>query len=448
MKKDRQKLEDALVLVVQDHSNDTKIISEVTNKLVEKGISRGKVVGLFTQAIPFSYMPQIELCLFTKYFYDSTYAEKINPDNYFNEIELQQAEIYQHFNEEKTNRIILHNVDQISDSQYLCTKETYQNIARYFDNGLLTYNPKTQRQPLKRRVGDKIIEVININPKKILEIKESMIQGTFNQNAIIFNVRRQTGMEKLKYNLKDRTLTIEVDGVSTLVDLIDGMHRCGGMLKTVEEKPDIDRLTSIFVYHVDEEKARQIIKQESKATPIDEEWLDVLDVTNPNMEVVKSINSKQRMNEMFNRIGLDNAELRRENKLVTFETLAKTIEHIFDLKDKPFIEAQGVETFLIDLFNIIVGIKHKEFNESLSQTRETSYIADNNTFIGYVSLGEELRKKYGEDNWKNKLVDILNKLDFDKPSDQWKRVGLENNLNLSTIKKITEYFINVVRSEI
>ena len=442
MKKDRQILEDNLLLILQSYSNDNKIITEVIERLAEKNIPRSKIIGLFTQAIAFSYIAEIELCLFTKSLYDVVHEYKIKPDEYFNEIELQQAEFYKYIKTEKTNQIVLHNVDQINEYQWLCTKETYQNIAKYFENGLLTYNPNTQRQPLKRKVGNRIIEVININPKKITEIKEEMLKNTFNTNAILFNVRRISGMEKIKYNTKERTLVIEKDE-NTFIDIIDGMHRMGGMLKAIEEKPEIDGITSIYIYHVDEEKARQIIRQEAKTTPIDEEWIELFDVSNPNLEIVKNINTKQRLNEMFNRIGLDNIALRRENKLVTFETLSKTIEYIYDLKNKPIIFAQEVENFLIELFNIIIGINHKAFNEELSITREISYMADNNTFIGYIALGEELRQKY-QDQWQKELSTRLVNIDFTKPNSIWKNHGLENNLNLSTIKKISSYFKSFV----
>jgi len=448
MKKDRQKLEDNLNLILQDYSNNNKIIEQVSNSIIEKGISRGRVVGIFTQAIPLTYISEVELCLFTKYLYEFTHEYKINPEHFFNEIELIYAETYQKIEKEKVNYILLHNVDQINEYQWLCTKETFQNISKFFENGLITYNPKTQRQPLKRKVGDRIIEVININKKKVKEITESMIAGTFNVNAIILNVRRITGMEKIKYNANNRTLLIEVDE-TTLTDVIDGFHRLCGILRSVEEKPQIDRLTSIYIYHVDEEKARQIIKQENKAAPIQEEWLDVIDSTNVNMEVVKNINNKQRMNEMFNRIALDNLEIRRENKLVTFETLAKTIEHVYNLNDKnkPVILAKQVEKHLIDTFNICIGVNHEAFNEKLTETKELTYLADNNMFIGYIILGEELKQKY-KDDWQEKLQDILSSLDFSKSNPVWKKIGMENNLNLSTIKKISEHFKSLAREEV
>ena len=101
MKKDRQKLEDNLLLILQDYSNDTKIITEVTEKLVEKNIPRSKVIGMFTQAIAFSYVSEVELCLFTQHLYNATHEYKIKPDEFFNEIELQQAELYQHIKLEK-----------------------------------------------------------------------------------------------------------------------------------------------------------------------------------------------------------------------------------------------------------------------------------------------------------------------------------------------------------
>ena len=442
MKQERQKLEDVLSLILQDYSNDKKVIQKVSEDLLQKGISRGRTGGIFTQSIPLSYVSQTELCLITKYLYSHTLEYKIKPDEFFNELELTSSEQYQNLDKvEKTNRITLHNVDQLEDHLWLCSMETYQNISTYFTNGLLSYNPRTQRQPLKRKVGDRILEVINIDPKKISEIKDEMLKGTFNPNALIWNIRKVTGAERENfiYDAKNRTLTINViEGI--YVDIADGMHRMGAMIKACEEKPDINRITSIYIFFTDEEKILQVIRQQSKQTPISEEWLGLMDVTNPNTEVAKNINNRQRMNEMFNRVGLDNSELRRENKLVTFDTLSKTIEHIYNLKNKPFIEAQNVEKFLIDAFNIVIGINHSVFNENLERTRKTSYLADNNTFIGYIALAEELKNNYSND-WQSKFQKILGTLDFTKSEDSpWKKVGLENNLNLSTIKKVSEHF--------
>jgi hypothetical protein len=438
MKKEREKLEDALNLVLQDYSNDSKTISNVTNSLMEKGFARGRVGGIFSQAIPLSYISQVELCLFSKHLYSNTHEFKINPETFFNELELVQADQYQAIEKEKTNHIILHNVDQIGEYQWLCTMETYANIAKYFENGLLSYNPRTQRHPLKRKVGDRIIETINIDPQKINEICTSILDGTFNANAIVWNVQKN-GMEKYKYNKNDRTLTI-FDG--SYVTILDGFHRCGGFLKSIEQKPDLDRVTSIFIYSCDEDKARSIIRQESKSTPITEEFLNLMDISDQNMEAIKGLNSKQRLNEMFNRIGLDHSELKtnRENKLVTFDTLSKTVEYIYDLKDKSVLEVQNVQKQLIDIFNIVIGVNHQAFNENLEQTKENSYLASNNTFVGYVTLGSELISKY-PDSWQEEFQTILKKLDFSKSgSTDWKKIGLENNINLSTIKRISEYF--------
>lgn len=444
MKKDRQKLEDNLNLILQDYSTDNKVIESVTKDLSEKGIPRGKVTGLFTQAIDLSYIPEIELCLFTKYLYSHTHEFKINPEDFFNEVELSNAELYHYNEKEKTKVMLLQNVDQINEDLWICTKETYQNIQKFFANGLWTYNPNTQRQPLKRKVGDRIIEVINIDKAKIKEIKNSMLANVFNPNAIRLNVRNITGTEKIKYNAKDRTLLVEADE-TTFIDLIDGMHRVGGMLKAVEEKPELQGVTSIYIHHVDEEHALEIIKQEAKATPISDEWIEFKSVINNNMEVAKGINNRQRLNEMYNRVGLDSLELRRENKLVTFETLSKTIEHVYDLNDKnkPVVLVKQVEQTLIEAFNIIIGINHEKFNEELNDARENSYVSSNNMFIGYIVLTEALKSKY-EIEWQEHLYQIISELDFSKSNPIWKTIGIENNLNLSTIKKIANHFRSLV----
>ena len=444
MKQDRQILEDILNLVIEDYSNDNQIQEQVIGKLLERGIPRGRTTGIFTKAIPLVYTSDIELCLFTKHLYSYTHRPEINPDEYFTEIELSSVDSYQKAEKDKIKSILLHNVDRISATQYLCTKETYQNIGIYMGNGLLTYNPKTQRQPLKRKSGNRIIEVININPDKVREITESMIDNSFSPNAIIWNVRRINGQEKIHYDAKDRTLLIQADNVTTFVDICDGMHRTGAMLKCVELKNDIDRVTSIYIHHVDEERANQIIRQESKQTPIDTEWVEVNNTSNPNMEVVKLINSRQRKNDMVNRVAINEKELKIENKLVTFDTLSKTIEYVYDLKNKPAIESENIEEHLISVFNICIANFYDEFKaESLSNTRETSYLAHNNMFMGYIILGDLMRQKHGE-TWKPEFVKVLKSLDFNKSNKIWKKIGIENNVNLPTFKKIYEYFKDIV----
>lgn len=448
MKQERQKLEDRLNLILQDYSTNNKIINQVTDLLVENhNFSRGRTIGVFTQSMPISYFSNTELCLLVKYLYNATNEYKIKVEDWFNENEIQFAETYKFINDEKTNIIVLHNVDQISSYQWICTKESYQNVSLFMQNGLITYNINTQRQPLVRKYGDKITYTPNIKPSKVNAIKQEMVNGTFNPNTIIWNIRRVDGSEreKFRYNAKDRTLTIEVDNIN--VDVIDGANRTGAILKAVEEKQTIDMTTLIMVYYVDEEKARQIIFQEAKAEPLDEKYVDQFDASNSNMEVAKSINNRQRKNEMFNRIGLDNQELRREiKKLVTFETLSKTIEHVYDLKNKPVLQAEEVEENLVKLFNTIIGLNHEKFNENIITTKEESYMANNNMFIGYVILGDELIKKYG-DEWQSKLKEILIRFDFSKTNPIWKKIGIENNLNLSTIKKIGEYFKSIVNTE-
>ena len=443
MKKDRQILEDILNLVIEDYSNDNKVQEHVITKLMEKGIPRGLTTGLFTKATPIVYASEIELCLFTKYLYGYTHRTEINPNEFFTEIELSFAESYKKLEKEKVQYILLHNVDQIGDSQWLCTKETYQNVAIYMGNGLLTYNPNTQRQLLRRRSGSRIVESINIDSKKVSEIASSMLDNSFCPNAIIWNIRKINGQEKFKYDYSKRTLLIEPDNLYTNVDLIDGANRTCGMLKCIENKEDISRVTSIYIHHVTEERANQIIRQESKSTPIETEWVDFKNTTDPNMEVAKAINSRKRANDMFNRIALNEKELKIENKLMTFDTLSKTIEFIYNLKEEPAIRTEEVENDLIEIFNNVIGLYHSKFKAELSNTRETSYLAHDNMFMGYIILGDLLKQKYGDD-WKPELVKVLNSLDFSKTNKIWKKIGIENHVNLSTFKKIYDYFKDIV----
>jgi hypothetical protein len=442
MKKDRQKLEDNLELIVENYSTDNRTMEKIIEQMITKGFSRGRISGFFTKVIPFIYATEIELCLFTKYLYDCTHELKIKPEEWFTDIELSVAVSYQKIEEEKVKYILLHNVDQITETQFLCSKESYQNISVYMGNGLFYYNPNTQRQLIRKKSGGKIVEVINIDPKKVSEITESMLDNSFCPNAIVLNIRKINNQEEFKYDSKNRTLLIKPDNVLTFVDMVDGAHRICGMVKTVESKPDIDRITSIFIHPVTEERANQIIRQESLSTPVSQEWVEFHNTSNINMEVAKNINLRQRKNEMYNRIGL-NEELRTENKLVTFETLSKTIEFMYDLENEPVIKSSIIEEFLIDIFNICVGVNYEYFNENLKEGKEISYVATNNMFICYIIIGELIKQKYNN-NWEQMLIKILKSLDFNKNNSVWKTIGIENNVNKRTFNKMFEYFKNLI----
>lgn len=442
MKKDRQKLEEFLDLIIENYSTDNKTMENIIEQMITKGISRGRISGFFTRVIPLIYASEIELCLFTKYLYDYTHELKIKPEEWFTDIELSLAISYQKVEEEKVRYILLHNVDQITETQFICSKESYQNISLYMGNGLLYYNPNTQRQLIRKKSGGKILETINIDPKKVSEITESMLDNSFCPNAIVWNIRKINNQEEFKYDLKNRTLLIKPDNILTFVDMVDGAHRICGMVKTIELKPDIDRITSIFIHHVTEERANQIIRQESLSTPVSQEWVEFHNASNINMEVVKNINLRQRKNEMFNRIGL-NEELKTENKLVTFETLSKTIEFMYDLESEPVIKSSIIEEFLINTFNICVGINYEYFNEKLIEGKKTSYIATNNMFVCYIIIGELIRQKYG-DEWEQVLTKTLKSINFEKDNPIWKTIGIENNINKRTFNKMFDYFKNYI----
>ena len=331
----------------------------------------------------------------------------------------------------------------MGENQYICPIETYQNIGLFMGNGLLYYNPNTQRQLLKKKHSDKIVESINIIPKKTKEIADSMLDGTFSPNAIIWNIRKINNQEKFKYDHKNRTLLIEPDNISTFVDILDGAHRIGGILRAVEAKPDIDGVTSIYIHHITEERANQIIKQESLSSPVTTELVDYRDSSNPNMEVAKNINSTQKNNEMFNKIALNDKELKIENKLITFNAFSKIIELVYDLRNKPVIEGEKIEKFLIKLFNYAIGVFYDQFKNKLPETKENTYLASKNMFLGYIILGELLKEKYQED-WVIEFSKILNSLDFRKTNQIWKSVGINNKLNSTTFNLMTEYFKKIV----
>jgi hypothetical protein len=160
----------------------------------------------------------------------------------------------------------------------------------------------------------------------VAEIADSMIDEKYHMNAIRWNVRKENRQEKLKYNPTKRQLIIKVDEF-TNIDIIDGMHRTGGAIKAIQAKPELKKGLSIYISYEDEPIAREIIEQESKATPLSPNWTAVLSNKDVNMEITKEINERTGRNALFHKLTYEQKEIRYGDKFTTFEIFAKGVEY-------------------------------------------------------------------------------------------------------------------------
>ena len=378
MKLDRQELDLILLKHLQDPSfllAGTENIRKI-EKMISSHVNMSKVQGIINQpmSIHYPYVKDYEAYHLLRALYNILGNSTLNPTKYFTDDETKAYNEITIEKKKKKTTIILEDVTQLSDNTWVCPFYSYKSINEDFENGLYVYNPRTQRETIKRiRDGKTIAEDFNIDDDKIGEIAELMKDRKYYTNAIRWNVRKETRLESLVYNKKKRQLIIKNDG-NTNIDIIDGMHRTGGAIKAIQDKPELDDGLIILIHYLEEEQAKEIIVQESKATPINVNWSAILSNKDVNMAIAKEINERTDRNALFHKLAVDFKEIRYSEKYTTFDIFAKGIEYYYDLNNKDFIEVDQVKEHLIRFFNFV------DFKNMNTTTESNSFIKEKDRY--------------------------------------------------------------------
>lgn len=431
MKKDRKKLELTLQNFIQNYiGSKRKLKDNLVKKLANNNISAGKALGLSNLSIPLVTIGIAELYLFTKALYEITNEELLNPEKWFNEEEEKNYTLYKEQIKYNNDVIVLHDVKQNSDNHWMCSKATYQEISKIHSQGLVTYNMRTQREPLFVKFNNNnVINSPNIKQKPIREMSELMVNDKFKPNTLTWNIRR-TGEEMLpEYDKKNQTLSIPVDNVKSFCDIIDGMHRTCAIMRCTEKKPNTEGYMMISIFYYTEDEAKEYIDQEANHTPISKAQRKAFRSSDTEIIMAKDINSfgNENNNIMFNKFANTYDELKYENKYLTFETFSESLKYSFTIENPR--EVTKITKYLREYFNDILGILD-----------ENNIKYENNVFIGLTSIAGKL---YNNKEWQNILEN--NTQNIIKAIDELSESELNNKkLTNPFIKKISEKFAKAV----
>lgn len=432
LKKNREELETKLYLSIEENiSNRRKIKDELVSRLQEHNITAGKTMMVFnkSESVPVQTLSTAELYLFTKYLYELTLDNKINPAEWFNPDEIKQFDDYKAQQYYKGDVAIFYNVDQVSENQWVCTSEPWVEMSKKVQQGLVTYNVKTQRETTTVKFNNVSTEIPTIKQKPIQEMTSLMLKNKFTPNAITLNIRK-TGTEVFEYNVKDRTLMIGVDNTTTFLDIPDGMHRTLSGMRAVEINPNLTLFTIINFLNYTEQEVQEYIDQEDHRTPINRSHLASFKNDDNGVIIAKYLNKygNEKNNELFNQIATNDNELKSPLwKYVTIDTFARAFNYNFKVESPR--EFSKIQEYLKDFFNELIGIlKERKIPQQIGLI--------NNLFVGYMSIASVL---YEKDNWKSILENVINNIDLS--SDEIISLGVNSKtINLATIKRISSYF--------
>jgi hypothetical protein len=448
----RIKLERELNAILEQLNYSEAVRQPIVDDFVSRNFTRGRITGLLTKSIPLPMAKDIELCLM------SQHAEKlglIKTEEYFTEKELDEVKDYKEEVEDVSNSDTyqFQNVTQVSDNQYIAVV-TPQIIQELNNRGIITYNPRTQRQADKRVLDGRIVTTMNIMSKKTKEISKTLINRKPITNSISLNILAN-GEEIYQWDKTAKTLTVRATDVSR-ISLIDGAHRYCGILEALLDEPNLDYPFILNIFHYDENTARDLVFTTDKQTPLDQLYVKTMNDEDVYMVMVNEINSfgNVKTNEMFNKLATDEVDTIYGSAYTMVDIFSMSIENNFDPKRKlQPIDRMKIKKYLIEGFNYIIGTFKKEFEFELNQRnleidkrkKQDNIITEPNTFVGYVAL---LSKLYGTSNWEDILLETLSSIDFSK-NDKWDKVGVYNKkLTKTTIKKISDHFISYIQQPV
>lgn len=430
MKKDREVLEGVLNELFYEYNRNTDVTTEVKKKLVEHGINIGTVTGILNTSIPISTQSLTVLCLITMSLYEATKESRIKIEDYFMPEEIETANNFKRETEFTKNYVDIEDIKQVADDQWITTM-TYKQVADLYASGKVRYNKETQRNTIFKEYADKIIEAININRTSVKEIKELMLKGLFIPNTLTFNILA-TGKEKFEINNRNKSIRIYDN-----LDIIDGFHRSLSLIEAVSDNPNIEGTIEVRITNFNIDKCHRFIVQEDKKNKIDKKYIQTINVEELENKVVKLLNERSD-SELMGKI-TTNITFYRNQGYVLGNVLADAIKHNFEIKS--IRDVNSVADFLIEGFVEIVGKFIDDF-KNLEISRKNNIKTFSSTFIGYITLLAELRE---EKDWKVKLENILNSIDFSNSNLDWEKLDISNsNPSKSTFKKISKYFKELV----
>jgi len=430
MKVEREFLENEIERICRSIAKSKKIKKIEGELFDEHNITPGQTRGLINGTIPLMSVSLEILFVLAKALYKYTKDEKVNPEKYFTEYEINDMANFKIvINTPKDSEIVFENVIQTAEDQFLTTI-SIQRLAELYKMGRINYNPETQRNMKHIQYRGTILKQINLNMASVDAMKDAMLEGSYIPDEITLNILK-TGDEKFSYNIETRTLIVDAESE---IDVVDGFHRSYAILKALMINPNLDFNMELRITNWDVPKAQRFIIQKNKQNKIAEMHLKAWQQEKLENQVVKKLNESGN-NEMQWKITTDWNLIQYNRAYVLFDTIAETVKYCFELKNQR--DVNRVSEYLIEFFNELIGIKFDEFS-NLAKTKQKSVVAHNNTFVGYIAIAAEL---YNKEDWKKKLEKILEKINFENNNPTWNKLGITSRvLTKKQLAEITAYF--------
>lgn len=409
----REELQNRVEMTISD-IHKLNIVKQIRERMLfqlKEYFDSNKILQILNKMIPIQTLSEnelINLCMFLR----RNGILNINPSDYWTEIEQTTAsndriKMNQYSNIQTLN---LQNVLKIDgfNTQYV-TQLSYEQLANLLNVGLISYNFATQRRAKVIKVRNRVERVASINMDNVLDIKNEILNGTFQINTITLNIRA-TGKEMFSYSSENMALSIPISEDNS-IDCIDGYHRLKAIQLAYSENKNIEGSMIVSIKNLSVEQAIYFILQESKGTLNNQHELELYDMSGNIAKLIHEINSYNNKNNiLYNSITSKNNDV---NTLIFYDVFAEILQLSFGdlLNEADTIELYKLKQFIVDTYSIAYSLICKRFN--VNTVRELTGLPIDQMFMsGFLFVAYEMYTSNNKEVDVQKLEKIVRKIDF------------------------------------
>ncbi|MGJ0846562.1 DNA sulfur modification protein DndB [Tissierella praeacuta] len=381
--------------------------------LINKGYLAGDAQQIIAGNTALEILDEIQIGIIASVFYKVTNNALINPENYYDKVELEQInktklEVVE---DEIKLPVVFENMIKYAHDMWV-GKISLQKFVKLHQSGISTYNFETQRNPIYKKYKGTAIKRININPDSVSEITNKIIKKSYLYDDITLNIL-SNGEEDFEFKRTGENIGDLIFKGGSL-NLTDGAHRLKGAEGALLITPDLEGNFILVITNFNTNKANEYIKQKDKRNPISKEYLESKDMESLSNDIVRNINEDS-ISDIRGKIVTDEYLLSEGFGVTMFSIMSKTIDQLWNPQTRR--DTRNISDYLIDFFNELVGLFPEELKLNIKENRDKNYINHPNMIIYYLTLAKEIE---GNEHWRDILYNILNQTDFTVKNEFWK----------------------------
>lgn len=468
----------AIIEISKKEKDNMSLRQDMNKALSKKGLDIKLATLIFNEEINIeeNSLDDVELiCLCKAIYKNKNYEmELFNPQRYFYDSQLAQYDLFQSVEEEPMENVIFENCIKLDEFNYLAVKDS-ASFSKMRRDRMIQYYSAIQRCPKITRLSNGTIRIRqNFNKKGLADLIKRFSKKDIAPTAIAFIVLERPNKEaKIKfipYNTQRSEESNKIEEIKkeelpqTIGDLIikpnfdlndenctelicgDGWHRftaiCDAEDASVRQnKGSLNEKLATFIHIMTVDEAKQYINDVFKRSDTDISWTRAMNPTDGQKFIVSMIEKSKFLDKnVTNTL----KEMNAFHKITHMGVLLDGVEQT----DIPLNEERKsirISRRMAEIIDEILTILQEDyFNNSYDRLKDSIYM-NQNIFIGYIYIANELRKIESRESYLEKLDMIVLEL----ISNLNESISVELKLDKSkySTKKIIEFFKKSVLRE-